>query len=255
MVVEGVVQAGVEDVIIVTGPTKRAIEDHFDRALEFEAELRANGKKEKADELQRIAELANIVYVRQKGLPKGNGRPILNAAHLIGDEPFFFFFADDFFTGEKSTASQLLEAYEKTGSSVAALKLISDEETKKYGVAEIGEKIDDKTFQITDLLEKPGPETTASRHGIVSGYLLTPDILNILAKEQVGPDGEIRISDAVAELAKTSKVYGRLIDGDYHDTGSPEVYLQTLVDVSLKDPKLGPEFREYLNHLLESSPE
>lgn len=253
IVVEGVVEAGVEDVIIVTGPTKRAIEDHFDRALELEGDLRANGKADKADQIQKIAELANIVYVRQKGEPKGNARPILNAAHLVGDEPFFFFFADDFFTGQISTAAQLLETYEKTGKSVMALKKVTPEETKKYGIVTLGEKIDDKTYEVKGLVEKPGPEQAPSEFGVVSGYLLTPEIMPILIREVPGPDGEIRIGDAVGELMKSDKVYGRFIEGDYHDTGSPEVYLQTVVDVALKDPELGPSFREYLNHCLDTS--
>jgi UTP--glucose-1-phosphate uridylyltransferase len=252
LVVEGAVQAGVEDVIIVTGSTKRAIEDHFDRAMEFEAELRAAGKNDRADEIQRIAELANIVYVRQKGEPKGNARPILNAAHLVGDEPFFFFFADDFFTGDRSTASQLLEAYEKTGKSVMALKEVTPEETKKYGIVTLGEKIDERIHQVTSVVEKPGPESAPSNFAVVSGYLLTPEIMPILAQEKVGPGGEIRISDAVQELMQTDKVYGCFIEGSYHDTGSPEVYLQTVVDVALNDPKLGPGFREYLRHRLDN---
>ena len=132
LVVEGVVAAGVTDVIIVTGQGKRAIEDHFDRALGLEQELRAKGKTDQADEIQRIAELANIVYVRQKGEPKGNARPVLNAAHLIDNEPFFYFFADDFFTGNgPSCAAQMLESYKKTGKTIAALRKVKREDASK----------------------------------------------------------------------------------------------------------------------------
>ena len=250
LVVEGVVAAGVEDVIIVTGPTKRAIEDHFDRALELEQDLIERGKDNLAGELKRIAELANIVYVRQKGVPKGNARPILNAAHLIDNEPFFFFFADDFFTGEISTAQQLLAVHQKTGKSVVALREVNRSDADKYGMVAVGEQLDERTYRVTELVEKPGAQNTPSNFAIVSGYILTPDILPIIAKEQVGPDGEIRISDAVNELAQTSEVYGCFIEGDYHDTGSPELYLETVVDIALKDPKLGQQFRNYLERLL-----
>jgi len=193
------------------------------------------------------------VYVRQKGLPRGNARPILNSAHLVGDEPFFYFFADDFFTGSISCAEQLLAAYNKTGKTVMALRKVSDEETKKYGIVEVGVQLSETIYQVTDILEKPGPEKAPSRFAVVCGYLLTPEILPILAREQVGPDGEVRITDAVAELAKNDKVYGCFISGDYHDTGSPDLYLQTVVDVALKDETLGTNFETYLRQRLDRS--
>ncbi|NBU33580.1 UTP--glucose-1-phosphate uridylyltransferase [bacterium] len=251
LVVEGVVAAGVTDVIIVTGQGKRAIEDHFDRALGLEQELRAKGKTDQADEIQRIAELANIVYVRQKGEPKGNARPVLNAAHLIDNEPFFYFFADDFFTGSgPSCAAQMLESYKKTGKTIAALRKVKREDASKYGMVELGEQIDQKTFRINKLVEKPGPEKTPSEYAVVCGYLLTPDIIPMLAQEKVAPDGEIRVPDTVNELAQIDKVYGCLVDGDYHDTGSPELYLETLIDIALKDPQLSDRLRDYIKDRL-----
>lgn len=250
VVVEGVVAAGVTDVIIVTGQGKRAIEDHFDRALGLEEELIAKGKHKQAAEIRRIAELANIVYVRQKGEPKGNARPILNAAHLIDNEPFFYFFADDFFMSDVSCAAQMLESYKKTGKSIAALREVKREDASKYGMVELGEKVDNKTFRIKQLIEKPGPEKTPSNFAVVCGYLLTPDIIPLLAQENVAADGEIRVPDSVNVLAKTGEVYGCFVEGDYYDTGSPELYLQTIVDVALKDPELGASFREYITKLL-----
>lgn len=251
VVVEGVVAAGVTDVIIVTGQGKRAIEDHFDRAIGLEQELRDKGKNAQADEIKRIAELANIVYVRQKGEPKGNARPVLNSAHLIDNEPFFYFFADDFFTGDGlSCAAQMLEAYKKTGKTIAALREVKREDASKYGMVELGKQVDAKTHQIKQILEKPGPEKTPSNFAVVCGYLFTPDIIPLLAQENVAADGEIRVSDSVCELAAKDEVYGCFIDGDYHDTGSPELYLETLIDVALKDPQLGPRFKEYLKGLI-----
>ena len=250
VVVEGVVAAGITDVIIVTGQGKRAIEDHFDRALGLEQELIDKGKTAQATEIRRIAELANIVYVRQKGEPKGNARPILNAAHLIDNEPFFYFFADDFFTGSVSCAAQMLESYNKTGKTIAALREVSLEDSSKYGMVELGEKVDDKTYRIKSLIEKPGPDKTPSNYAVVCGYLLTPDIIPLLAQEKVASDGEIRVPDSVNDLAQTDEVYGCFIEGDYHDTGSPELYLETIVDIALKDPELGPRFKKYLQKLV-----
>ena len=249
MIVEEVVAAGVTDIIIVTGPTKRAIEDHFDRALELEAELRAKGKKTQADELQRIAELANIVYVRQKGEPKGNARPVLNAAHLIGDEPFFVFFGDDFFTGEVPRAKQLLATYNQTGKSVISLIEVDKKDADKYGMAAIEKQLDKKSFQLSQLIEKPGEEDTPSQYASIGGYLLTPEILPIIAREKVGKNGEITLADSINELAQETEVYGRFIEGQFHDTGSPELYLKTIVRVALAHPEFGPEFKKFLTSL------
>lgn len=250
VVVEGVVAAGVTDVIIVTGQGKRAIEDHFDRALGLEQELQEKGKHEQATEIKRIAEMANIVYVRQKGEPKGNARPVLNAAHLIDNEPFYYFFADDFFSGNVSTAQQMLESYKLTGKTIAALREVKKEDASKYGMVELGEKVDEKTYRIKRLVEKPGPENTPSNFAVVCGYILTPDIIPLLAREQVAPDGEIRVPDSVNDLAAQDAVYGCFIEGDYHDTGSPELYIQTVLDIALKDPQLGPGIRSYLQDKL-----
>lgn len=253
LVVEEVVRAGVTDIIIVTGPTKRAIEDHFDRALELEEELREKGKHKVADTLQRIAEQANFIYLRQKGLPKGNARPVLNAAHLIGDEPFFVFFGDDFFTSEVPRAEQLLETYNQTGSSVISLIEVDKRDADKYGMAAVGERLNDKTVKIHQIVEKPGEAAAPSNFASVGGYLLTPDILPLLAEEVVGTNGEINLSENISRLAERTDVYGRFIDGVYHDTGTPELYLQALVDVALDDKKLGAEFRTYLQKRLESA--
>jgi UTP--glucose-1-phosphate uridylyltransferase len=250
LVVEGLVEAGVEDIIIVTGPTKRAIEDHFDRSLELEEALKRKGKDDKASDLVDIAEMANFIYIRQKGEPIGNARPILNAAHMIGNEPFYFFFADDFFTGESSTASQLLNAYEQTGKSIVALRRVPESEISMYGIADVEEELGSGLVRVSGIEEKPDPKDAPSDLAVASGYLLTPDIIPILEKEQVGPDGEIRIGDAFQELAQADEAYGLDIVGEYHDTGNPEAYLKTLIDVTLQDPVLGKVLRDYLKKVL-----
>lgn len=250
LVVEDLVSAGVSDIIIVTGPTKRAIEDHFDRALELEDELREKGKGKTADRLKNIAEMANFVYVRQKGIPKGNARPALNAAHLIGDEPFFMFFGDDFITGPVSRAQQLLETFNETGKSVIALMEVDKKDADKYGMASVTEKHDERTYRLAGLVEKPGAENTPSNFASMGGYLLTPDILPLLAEERVSDRGEIEMAEVINRLAIQDTVFGKLIEGEYHDTGSPELYLRSLVDVALSDSRLGPELYEHLKKKL-----
>ena len=250
LVVEGLVEAGVEDIVVVTGPTKRAIEDHFDRSLDLETELLQNDKTEMADELRDIAKMANFVYIRQKGHPKGNARPVLNASHMLGNEPFFFFFADDFFTGDISAASQMLEVFNETGKSVVALREVPDEEVGSYGIADVVEQINDRTVKVKGIVEKPPIETAPSRLAVGSGYLLTPDIIPILEQEKVGPDGEIRINDAFQELAERDPLYGLKIDGEYHDTGNPGAYIKTLIDITLQDTEYGGMLREYLQRKL-----
>lgn len=247
LIVEEAVAAGVTDVIIVTGSTKRAIEDHFDRSDELEKELRQKGKDDKADEIEKIANLANFVYVRQKGEPKGNARPVLNVRHLINDdEPFFVFFADDFFRSEIPRASQLLEAYEKTGKSVISLIEVDRKDADKYGMAAIDAKLDEATFELSQLVEKPGEKNTPSNFASVGGYLLTPDILPIIAQEKTDKNGEITLADSINELAQVDKVYGRFIEGTWHDTGDQLKYIIALVDVALASDNYGEKFREYL---------
>lgn len=252
LIVEEAVSAGVTDVIIVTGSTKRAIEDHFDRSDELETELREKGKNDKADQIKAIAELANFVYVRQKGTPKGNARPILNAQHLIDDdEPFFVFFADDFFRSDIPRAQQLLDAYNKTGKSVISLIEVDKKDADKYGMAAIDAQLDDRTFELSQLVEKPGEANAPSAFASVGGYLLTPDILPIIAKENIDKNGEITLADSINELAQSDKVYGKFIDGIWHDTGDQLKYLKAVVDVALESDAYGAQFEAYLRSRLQ----
>lgn len=247
LIVEEAVAAGVTEIIIVTGSTKRAIEDHFDRSDELEAELREKGKAAKADEIKAIAELANFIYIRQKGTPKGNARPILNAQHLIDDdEPFFVFFADDFFRSSVPRAVQLKEAYERTGKSVISLIEVDRKDADKYGMAAIGQEIGEHTFRLNELIEKPGAENTPSTFASVGGYLLTPDILPIIAQEKTGKGGEITLADSINELAQSDEVYGQFIQGVWHDTGDQLKYLKAVVDVALESEIYGTAFADYL---------
>jgi UTP--glucose-1-phosphate uridylyltransferase len=251
VIVEQAVAAGVTDIIIVTGSTKRAIEDHFDRSDELESELREKGKHDKADEIKRIAELANFVYVRQKGSPKGNARPILNARHLINeDEPFFVFFADDFFRSKTPWPLQLKEGYQKTNKSVISLIEVEKKDADKYGMASLTEDLGDGMFSLSGLIEKPGAENTPSQFASVGSYLLTPDIWPFLEQEKVGAGGEIGLADSLNELAAEGGVVGRFIEGVWHDTGDQLKYMKAVIDLALESTEYGDELRTFLKQRL-----
>lgn len=250
LLVEDAIAAGVTDIIIVTNSSKKAIEDHFDYDTALEADLRASGKDDKADQIRQIAEMANFIYLRQKGLPKGNARPVLNARHLIGDdEPFFVFYADDYFSSKVPRAKQLLKAYQKTGKTIISLITGARKDADKYGIAAIGDIDKDKTCLIKEIVEKPGVDKAPSDYGSVSGYLLTPEIWPLLAQEKTGVGGEIIVAESINELAKTDQVYGQVVDGKFQDTGNPLKYAQVVVDETLADERYGAEFREYLKKI------
>jgi UTP--glucose-1-phosphate uridylyltransferase len=252
IIVEQLVAAGVTDIIIVTGATKRAIEDHFDRSEELEDELHEKGKDELAEQIKEVAEMANFVYVRQKGAPKGNARPVLNARHLIDDdEPFFVIFADDFFRSEVPYPKQLLDAHLQTGGkSVISLVKVEPKDTERLGIAKVASELSDNVFKLDGFVEKPGPDKAPSLFASVGSYLLTPEIWPLVEQEKVGVGGEIVLGDSIGELAAQGEVYGKVIDGVWHDAGDKGRYLQAIVDHALVDPKLGKSFREYLEKRL-----
>lgn len=247
LIVEQAVAAGVTDIIIVTGSTKRSIEDHFDRSIELENDLRANGKVEKADQIKKIAELANFIYIRQKGEPKGNARPILNAQHLIDDdEPFFVFFADDFFRSDIPWPIQLKDAYNKTGKSVISLIEIDKKDSDKYGMADVGEQVSDRVFKLNGLVEKPGEANTPSSFASVGSYLFTPEAWQFIAQEKLLPNGEIGVTTTIEDLAVRGLMYGCVIDGVWHDAGDKHKYIQAIIDIALENPEYSQTLRDYL---------
>lgn len=251
IIVEQLVAAGVTEIIIVTGYTKRAIEDHFDSDEVLERDLRSKGKDNFADMIRDIADMANFIYLRQKGTPKGNSRPLLNARHLINnDEAFFYLFADDFFRCEVPYPTQLLEAFKKTGGPVISAVKVEPEDVERLGMIDQGEQVDEHTWKIKGIIEKPKKSETPSLFASVGSFLLTPDILPILEQEKTGVGGEIVLADALKELAAQRDVYCRFIDGVWHDAGDKGRYLEAIVDHALLDPELGPAFRKYLKQRL-----
>ena len=248
-VVEEAVAAGITDIIIVGSANKRVIEDHFDHQYELERKLRADGKEEIAAQMERVADLANFVYVRQKGA-YGNATPVLNAAHLLSEEPFLVLFADDFFNSAVPRSVQLMETFEKVHQPVISLIPVEPDRAKNYGVADIASPEGDRAFRLAGLIEKPGPDETPVHDGKVyastAGYVFTPEMMEYVHQLQPGKGGELVLADAINAYAKDHPVYGRIIEGRWHDAGNKEKYLEAIVDVALADPTISPAFREYL---------
>lgn len=245
-VVEDLVAAGVTDVIIVGGAQKRAMEDHFDRSIELEQALINKDKDEAAKQIEDIADMANFVYVRQKGLPPGNARPLLNVSHLVEGEPFFYFEADSMILSEESKAQQLLKAYQETGDTIISLIEIDEKDADKYGMAKIGEKKSNCVYKLDGTVEKPPVNETPSKYMANMCYLVRPDFLDYLDK--ISPkNGEIWANDAINLQAQDGNVSGCIIEGTHHDTGNPLSYLKTQIHFALSDPSMKEEIREFVN--------
>ncbi len=249
-VVEELVEAGIETIVIVTGWHKRSIEDHFDNQFELEEKLARAGKEKELEMVQKISNLAEFIYVRQKG-PQGNATPILNVRHIMGNEPFMMFWGDDFVDADPSRAQQLAAAYEKYGSIVlSGVKAKSEADYKKYGFAG-GDEVEKGVIKINKVIEKPGsPDKAPSDLAIVSGYVITPDIYEHLerAKDRLSEGQELVYIDGVQGVIDQGKAVHaiEIQNGVYRDTGNKLDYLKTVVEYGLKHEDIGEEFREYL---------
>ena len=247
-VVEQAVEAGIEQVIIVTGWHKRAIEDHFDKHFELEARLARDGKEKQLEEIKRISDLANFIYLRQKE-PLGNGHAVLVAKDVIGDEPFLVMWGDEFFSAQPPAVTQLIEAYESYEAPVIAGVRIEKQDLSKYGIADIT-PVRDNIFKINRIVEKPDAESAPSDLATHGNYIFTPDIFEILENLKPTKSGEIWIADAIDELIKKRDVYAaELKSAKYYDCGSKIGYLRAVVDFGLQHPDINSEFKEYLKSL------
>ena len=256
-IVEELVKAGIKDIIIVTGYSKRSIEDHFDTPNEdLLNNLRAGGPKKAhyIEEVEKISDLANFAYVRQKG-PYGTATPLMNAAHLIGDEPFIYTYADDLMVATPNCFQQMVDLYlELKGGVFPCIKISSDEEFHRYGIIG-GKQIRDDVLKMTSIIEKPGRAHAPSNFASVGGSLLTPNIFPYLEKglANLKPDQEFHVTDCVIQpMLKDGKAfYGCEIKNNIrYDTGTTMEYLKTVVDFALKRKDIGTEFRRYLEDLL-----
>lgn len=249
-IVEELVEAGIEDIVIVTGYHKRAIEDHFDHiSADLRVNLKQGGKTKLLDETKKISSMANFAYIRQKG-PYGNGTPLLNAEHLIGNEPFIYTWSDDFFVAKPIRFKQMIEAFNTYNCSImSAMKAIDKADYDRYGFA-AGENIASGVIDTKTIVEKPGKNVSPSDLATVSGFLLTPEIFPYLhqASEELEDGQELYTNDGLSRMINDGKkvITYEVKNGTYYDAGNKLEYLKTVVDFALKHRELGNEFKEYL---------
>lgn len=249
-VVEEAVQSGIEDVIIVTGYSKRAIEDHFDTPnAELVKNLEQGKKFHMLEEVRAISELANFIYIRQKG-PYGNATPIKSAKHLLSDEPFLVLWGDDFIWAKPHRAKQMIDAFNQYEATVlCGIRTDKEEDTKRYAYVK-GSNLDNGVWKVDRLIEKPGPENVPSNLAIVSGYILTPDIFPILDSQKPGKGGEYYLPEAIDILAQKHPVYAiEIKNGKYYDTGNKFEYMKTVVERALEHAEINGDFRKFLKNL------
>lgn len=250
-IVEELVEAGVQDIIIVTGYHKRSIEDHFDHlSADLRANLKQGGKYELLEQTKKISDLANFVYIRQKG-PYGNATPIMNAAHLLGDEPFIYAFADDFVKASPARFKQMVDLHNELGGSVlTCVKAKTDDDYKRYGFIG-GEELRPGLTKMSKIVEKPGSQAAApSNIASVSGYIFEPVIFKYLEQQRksLSSDVEFNAQDSMQLMMNDGySMYGYEVPGGiYYDTGNKLEYLKTVVDFALDNNELGEDFRAYL---------
>ncbi len=250
-VVEECVASGIEDIIIVTGWSKRAIEDHFDVPNgELVAQLKSAGKTKLLEEVNRISKMANFIYVRQKG-PYGNGTPILSAQAAIGDEPFAVLWGDEFIHSDPPRLAQMLDVHHKYGGAViSAVRIKNKKDLSRYGIADV-QKIEGNVFKIKKIVEKPEPNEAPSNLATHGAYVLPPDIFEILKTQKPGRGGEIWLPEAIDNLIKSGyPVFAcEIANGRYYDTGNKLDYLKTVVEFALRHSDLNGDFRNYLKSL------
>jgi UTP--glucose-1-phosphate uridylyltransferase len=250
-VVEEAVDSGIRDVIIVTGSAKRAIEDHFDVPnAELLKNLVEGGKTNFVDEITRLSEMANFIYIRQKG-PYGNGTPILSAEPAIEDEPFAVLWGDEFIYSTPPRLKQMIDVYEKYGGIViSGVRIEKKEDLKRYGIADVTQ-VEGNVYKINAIVEKPEPEAAPSNLATHGGYILPPEIFDALRNLNPGKGGEIWLTDAINVLKnKGVPVYAVEIENaKYYDTGNKLEYMKTAIELGLKHPDIGGELKHFLKEL------
>jgi UTP--glucose-1-phosphate uridylyltransferase len=245
--VEEAVSAGVNNVILVTGRGKNAIEDHFDVSVELESFLEQRGKSDQLAEIRKISNLINFAYVRQ-GEPLGLGHAVLVTRNLVGDEPFAVILADDVIDATPSALAQMIEVYQETDSPVLLVERVPKENVSSYGVIAY-EPVRRGVYKVTDLVEKPPKSEAPSDLAIIGRYILTPDIFAALEATARDRTGEIQLTNGMRRLLTSRPIYACEVDGVRHDTGNKNGYLRAVVYFALKRPDLAEPFREYLRSL------
>jgi UTP--glucose-1-phosphate uridylyltransferase len=250
-VVEEAVRAGIEDILIITGRGKHSVEDHFDRSIELEVSLEAAGKFEQLEEIRRLADLAEIHYVRQ-GEALGLGHAVSVARNHVGDDSFAVMLGDDIMDEQSIVLEEMIAAHERHGATVIALKSFPPEEISLYGCVEVDESVDlpDPLVQVQGVVEKPPPEEAPSDLAVLGRYVFTPSIFESLEETKPGFGGEIQLTDAIAGLLADEAVYGYVFESGRFDIGKKLDYLRATVELALEREDLGPDFARYLTDMV-----
>lgn len=251
-VVEEAVASGIDDLIIITGRGKRAIEDYFDDSPELEMRLRENQNSSMLKVVQEVSSLVDIHYIRQKE-PLGLGDAILRAEKHVGDEPFAVLLGDDIIVNAVPCTEQLIEVFARTGGPVIAVSEIPPEKVSSYGIIR-GRLLDPSLYRVEDIVEKPGPDEAPSRIGAIGRYILTPDIFECLREVKPGFGGEIQLTDAIKDLSRRRPVYASFFNGKRYDTGDRLGYVQAVIDFALNHEEIGEQVMEYLQHVVSRDP-
>lgn len=246
-IVEEASRAGIEDIIIVTGKHKRAIEDHFDNQKELEMVLEEKGKTELLEKVQYSTELANIFYVRQKE-QKGLGHAIYSARQFIGDEPFAVLLGDDIVESDTPAIKQLMEVYEETGNSVIGVQEVPESDTHRYGIIDPLSK-EGRRYEVKKFVEKPKQGTAPSNLAIMGRYVLTPEIFDYLKTQKKGAGNEIQLTDAIERMNNNHQVFAYDFIGNRYDVGEKLGFVKTTIEYALKDESMKDELKRFLKEL------
>lgn len=247
-IVEEAVAAGITDILIITNRGKGAIEDHFDHAFELEAGLRKKeGREETLKQLEDVAKLANIFFIRQKET-KGLGHAVMSAEQFVSGEPFAVLYGDDVILGEDPCIAQLCRAYEKYGKGVAGIKEVTAEQIQKYSSMKVG-PLEDNLYEITDMIEKPTPDKIMSLYSILGRCVLPPEIFDILRATPLGAGNELQLTDAMKTLAQTKGMVGVDFTGTRYDMGNKFGILKANIEVGLKHKETKDELKEYIKEI------
>ena len=247
-IIEEALASGIEHIIIISGKSKRAIEDHFDRNMELEMSLEASGKFEQLEMVRRISEI-NLHYIRQKE-PRGLGHAILCARRFIGDEPFAVLLGDDVVDSEKPALKQLIDVYDRHGFSVLGVQEVAPEKVSSYGIIDGAPTEEARTYTVKDMVEKPAQEEAPSRLAVLGRYIITPEIFDILENTPPGRGNEIQLTDALRVLAKQQPMYAYNFEGRRYDVGDKQGFLEATVEMALKRPDLKDKFFAYLQTIV-----
>jgi len=250
-IIEEAVASGIEEILIITGRNKRAIEDHFDKSVELEMDLKAKNKGDLLNIVQEISNMANIYYIRQKE-PKGLGHAILCAKNFVGNEPFAVMLGDDVVDSEVPCLKQMIDIFDEYKTTILGVQEVKKSDVSKYGIAEV-KHIEDRVYKVKDLVEKPKVDEAPSNIAILGRYIITPRIFDILEGTKPGAGGEIQLTDALKELVKSEAMYAYNFIGRRYDVGDKLGFLQATVECALKREDLKDDFINYLRELTRSN--